>query len=499
VDTQRLKDGSVLIIGAGLAGLFLALKLAPRPCVVVSPAPFGQAASSAWAQGGLAAALAPEDSAQSHAKDTIAAGAGLVDPIVAMLIARDGPARVRDLLDLGVAFDRHEDGSLALSLEAAHSHARVARVAGDLAGREIMANLIKAVRACDHITLVEGVAARALLQTQTGRIGGVLAMNGRPIRLEAEETVLATGGSGGLFRVTTNPVEAAGQGLGMAARAGALVADAEFIQFHPTAMDLGRDPAPLATEALRGDGAQLVNQDGTPFMAGYHYLGDLAPRDTVARAVASEIKAERGAYLDCRRAIGASFPEHFPTVFAACAAAGLDPRTDLIPIAPAAHYHMGGIVTDVWGKTTLEGLSAIGECASTGVHGANRLASNSLLEAVVFAHRVGERLRGGLAGGQTGGTVHQPSPLPATALRSLRTEMTAKAGVVRDAVGLTSLVSTIQELTAQHGPTNELITAGLIVEGALARQESRGGHYRSDFPTEKQPAARSFVTLEPPS
>jgi len=496
VDTQRLKDGSVLIIGAGLAGLFLALKLAPRPCVVVSPAPFGQAASSAWAQGGLAAALAPEDSAQSHAKDTIAAGAGLVDPIVAMLIAKDGPARVRDLLDLGVAFDRHEDGSLALSLEAAHSHPRVARVAGDLAGREIMVNLIKAVRACDHITLVEGVAARALLQTEAGRIGGVLAMNGRPIRVEAEETVLATGGSGGLFRVTTNPVEAAGQGLGMAARAGALVADAEFVQFHPTAMDLGRDPAPLATEALRGEGARLVNLDGTPFMAGYHYLGDLAPRDSVARAVASEIGAGRGAYLDCRRAIGAGFPDHFPTVFAACATAGLDPRTDLIPIAPAAHYHMGGIVTDVWGKTTLDGLSAIGECASTGVHGANRLASNSLLEAVVFAHRVAERLRDTPSGGEAGGDVASIAPLPAEALQLLRTEMTAKAGVVRDAAGLVSLIGTIENLKAQHGPTNELVTAGLIAEGALARQESRGGHYRSDFPEELDPAKRSFVTLD---
>jgi L-aspartate oxidase len=314
--------------------------------------------------------------------------------------------------------------------------------------------------------------------------------------LEAEETVLATGGSGGLFRVTTNPVEAAGQGLGMAARAGALVADAEFVQFHPTAMDFGRDPAPLATEALRGEGAQLVNLDGTPFMTGYHYLGDLAPRDSVARAVASEIAAGRGAYLDCRAAIGAGFPDHFPTVFAACAAAGVDPRTDLIPIAPAAHYHMGGIVTDVWGKTTLDGLSAIGECASTGVHGANRLASNSLLEAVVFAHRVAERLRDTPSGRQAGGDAASIAPLPADALQVLRTEMTAKAGVVRDAAGLTSLVGTIQDLTAQNGPTNELVTAGLIAEGALARQESRGGHYRSDFPKELDPAKRSFVTLD---
>jgi L-aspartate oxidase len=299
-----------------------------------------------------------------------------------------------------------------------------------------------------------------------------------------------------LFRVTTNPVEAAGQGLGMAARAGALVADAEFVQFHPTAMDFGRDPAPLATEALRGEGAQLVNLDGTPFMTGYHYLGDLAPRDSVARAVASEIAAGRGAYLDCRAAIGAGFPDHFPTVFAACAAAGVDPRTDLIPIAPAAHYHMGGIVTDVWGKTTLDGLSAIGECASTGVHGANRLASNSLLEAVVFANRVAERLRDAPSGRQAGGDAASIAPLPADALQVLRTEMTAKAGVVRDAAGLTSLVGTIQDLKAQNGPTNELVTASLIAEGALARQESRGGHYRSDFPKELDPAKRSFVTLD---
>ncbi|MEY3234839.1 MAG: hypothetical protein RL230_2110, partial [Pseudomonadota bacterium] len=211
------------------------------------------------------------------------------------------------------------------------------------------------------------------------------------------------------------------------------------------------------------------------------------------------IGAGRGAYLDCRSAIGAGFPDHFPTVFAACAAAGLDPRNDLIPIAPAAHYHMGGIVTDVWGKTTLDGLSAIGECASTGVHGANRLASNSLLEAVVFAHRVAERLRDAPSGGQTGGDAATIAPLPAVALQVLRTEMTAKAGVVRDATGLTSLIGTIHDLKAQHGSTNELVTAGLIAEGALARKESRGGHYRSDFPKQLDPAKRSFATLEPQS
>lgn len=498
MDAHRLEEGSVLIIGAGLAGLFLALKLAPRKCVVVSPAPFGQAASSAWAQGGLAAALAPEDSPQSHARDTIAAGAGLVDPVIAMLIAKEGPARVRDLLDIGVPFDKNPDGSLALSLEAAHSHPRVARVAGDLAGREIMASLIKAVRASDHITLVEGVSARALLQQSDGRIGGVYAQNGREIRIEADETVFATGGSGGLFAVTTNPVEAAGQGLGMAARCGALIADAEFMQFHPTAIDIGKDPAPLATEALRGDGATLVNKDGTPFMRHYHELGDLAPRDVVARAVAIESAGSGGAYLDCTKAIGATFAKHFPTVFASCMASGIDPAIMPIPVTPAAHYHMGGIVTDVWGKTTLEGLSAIGECASTGVHGANRLASNSLLEAVVFANRVADRLRFASASGKAGGSFVPSPKLGSDDRQTLRNAMTRYAGVVRHATGLTQLLATCDELSTRSGETNELVTARLLVTCALAREESRGGHFRTDFPLTNGVGKRSFATRDRP-
>ncbi len=495
MDINRLPDGTVLIVGAGLAGLFLALKLAPRRCVVLSPAPFGQAASSAWAQGGLAAALAPEDSPESHAHDTIVAGAGLVDPVIAMLIATEGPARVRDLLDIGVPFDKNPDGSLSLSLEAAHSYPRVARVAGDLAGREIMSSLIKAVRACDHITLVEGVGARALLQHSDGRIGGVFAQNGREVRIEADETVFATGGSGGLFAVTTNPVEAAGQGLGMAARCGALIGDAEFVQFHPTAIDIGKDPAPLATEALRGDGAILVNRDGQPFMGRYHPLKDLAPRDIVARAVALESAGEGGAFLDCTKAVGEHFPDHFPTVFASCMAAHIDPRYATIPVTPAAHYHMGGIVTDVWGKTRLEGLSAIGECASTGVHGANRLASNSLLEAVVFANRVADRLRYSHSSGKAGGSFTSAPKLRTDYRKTLRDAMSAKAGVVRDAVGLTNLIETIDTLAGAAGQTNELVTARLIAHGALAREESRGGHFRADFPETKDIAQRSFVRV----
>lgn len=481
----------VLIAGAGLAGLFLALKLAPRRAVVLSPAPLGQASASAWAQGGLAAALAPDDDPALHAQDTIAAGAGLVDPVVAKLIAEEGPARVVDLIALGVPFDRSADGHLALSLEAAHSRPRVARVSGDLAGKAIMDALIAATRAAMHIEIIEGQAAIALLQDEQGRVRGVQTQSGA---IEADETVLATGGTGGLFQVTTNPKEAIGAGIAIAYRAGALIADPEFVQFHPTAIDVGRDPAPLATEALRGEGAKLVNTNGAPFMERYDPAGELAARDIVARAIHRERIAGRGACLDARAAIGAHFPDAFPTVFAACMQAGIDPRKDLIPIAPAAHYHMGGIVSDLWGRATLEGLSIVGECASTGAHGANRLASNSLLESVVFAHRIAERLRESAAPIEANAQpAHAPPVLPADARAALRARMQADVGVDRDSAGLTRALADIDALIAAHGHANELITARLIAAAALAREESRGGHYRSDFPNASKPQ-RTFCS-----
>src|SRR5262245_46951282 len=291
----------VLIVGAGLAGLFLALKLAPRRVTVLSQAPLGQASASAWAQGGLAAALAPEDGPSLHAQDTVAAGAGLVDVAVAELIAREGPARVMDLIELGVPFDRTADGKLAQSLEAAHSRPRVVRVSGDLAGKAIMDALIAATRAAEHIEVVENVRARALRREINGRVCGVISDEHRVFC--AAETVLATGGVGGLYAVTTNPPEAMGQGLAMALRAGALIGDPEFVQFHPTAIDIGRDPAPLATEALRGEGAHIVNAKGEAFVS------DLAPRDVVARAIHLERAAGRGAFLDAREAVGAHFPD----------------------------------------------------------------------------------------------------------------------------------------------------------------------------------------------
>ncbi len=480
---------AVLIVGAGLAGLFLALKLAPRRAIVLSQAPLGQAASSAWAQGGLAAALAPEDDPSLHAKDTIAAGAGLVDPVIARLIADEGPARVMDLIALGVPFDRTHDGALAQSLEAAHSRPRVVRVSGDLAGKAIMDALITAARTAPHIEIVEKARALALLHDANGLARGVLTQRGHEeTRLKASEIVLATGGVGGLFAVTTNPPEAQGHGLAMAARIGALIADPEFVQFHPTAIDVGRDPAPLASEALRGEGAHIVNGNGEAFVS------DLAPRDVVARAIQLERAAGRGAFLDARAAIGAHFPTAFPTVFASCMAAGLDPRTALIPIAPAAHYHMGGIVTDVWGRTTIDRLSAIGECASTGAHGANRLASNSLLEAVVFAHRVADRLRDAETGeGLPVAPASAPPALAQGANLELRRLMQAHAGVVRDAGGLTRALDRIDALCEEGAAALPLVAARFIVSAALARTESRGAHFRSDYPNARDPI-RSYLT-----
>lgn len=499
-DTQHLPPDAILIVGAGLAGLYTALKLAPRPVYILTSRRSNDGAASAWAQGGIAAALHTDDTPQSHARDTITAGDGLVDPEIARILSEDGAARVQDLADMGVPFDRQDDGSFYLSLEAAHSMPRVARVKGDTAGREIISTILQKVQAADHITGLIGWRAESLLSDGHGGVAGALARNddGDMLGLEAATTILATGGIGGLFAVTTNPRTARGDSLGMAAVLGAKMRDMEFVQFHPTAIDIGRDPAPLATEALRGDGAVLINDTGRRFMKRYHADGELAPRDDVARAIFAEIQAGRRPFLDGREAIGDHFPDTFPTAFESCMSAGIDPRKAPIPVAPAVHYHMGGVATDSYGQTSLPGLYAVGECSATGLHGANRLASNSLLETVVFGLRAASHIL------NTDGKTHKavnmrPQPwlsMEPEISQSLRNAMTAFCGVRRNGRDLNHLLELIDDLIARVGRANPLIASRLIAASALAREESRGGHFRDDHPKAKAKALSSFVTYD---
>ncbi len=486
LDYHQLPIGSVLVVGAGLAGLYAALNLAPRKVFVLTSRRSKKGSASAWAQGGIASAIGKGDTARLHAADTLAAGDGLVDAMIAQILAEDGPDRVRDLATLGVPFDRDENGELVLSLEAAHGRPRVARVKGDLAGKAIIDVMVERAKAADHITALIGWRAESLLSDGHGGIAGALSRrdDGSLMAISADATIMATGGIGGLYAVTTNPKTARGDALGMASVYDAVIRDPEFVQFHPTAIDIGRDPAPLATEALRGEGAVLVDKDGNRFMDQYSPEGELAPRDEVSRAVFEQIQKGDPPYLDCRTAIGSHFPEEFPTVFKACMDAGVDPRTDLIPIAPAVHYHMGGIATDSYGRASIEGLFAIGECAAVGVHGANRLASNSLLEATVFGRRAAQALVEDELPHRKAVNVRTQPWLSMTpdVTHTLRTSMTRYCGVVRNAEGLNTLLGIIEDLIAQVGTANPLVAARLIAAAALAREESRGAHYRMDFP-----------------
>lgn len=501
--------GPIVIVGAGLAGLFTALKLAPLPVTVIAAAPLGQGASSIWAQGGVAAAVGEGDTADAHAADTIAAGAGIVDAEIAHTIASEGRARILDLSDYGVPFDRGTAGAFVLSREAAHNANRVVRVSGDRAGFAIMKALISRVKETPSIRLLEGFGAIGLVMAD-GRVSGVRLIktgagaDAAVATLSAGAVVLATGGVGSLYAVTTNPTAARGEAIAFAARAGAIIADAEFVQFHPTALDVGIDPAPLATEALRGEGAVLVNRTGDRFMLAIDPRAELSPRDIVARGVFCELKAGRGAFLDCRHEPGAKLEANFPTVYAFCREAGLDPLHDLLPVAPAAHYHMGGVATDVNGRTSVVGLWAAGEVASTGLHGANRLASNSLLEAVVIGDRVAADIRA-----RKSVPAGYPEPLAVDAplaidldaraalLSRLRKTMADHVGVIRDGAGLATALTVINEIANAAGSdpvlANMTLSARLIASAALARTESRGGHWRSDYPAANPALAhRSF-------
>ncbi len=506
-----------MVVGAGLAGLFTALKLAPLPVTVLTSSKLGNGAASAWAQGGIAAAVGKGDTCKAHACDTIKAGAGLVDDVVAQTVAKEAPERIHDLLQIGVPFDQKDDGTFALSREAAHSTKRIVRVSGDRAGAAIMAALVATVRKTPSIRILENTELTDLI-VENGAITGINAMtsdgddNKSHATLATTAVVLATGGVGALYAVTTNPTYARGQALAIAARAGALICDAEFVQFHPTALNIGIDPAPLATESLRGEGAMLVNANAVPFMQRYHKDGDLAPRDCVASAVSQELNAGRGAFLDCRTAIGKHFSKQFPTVFAYCESAGLDPARDLLPVAPAAHYHMGGIATDMRARTNVEGLWAVGEVAATGLHGANRLASNSLLENVVFAARAAEDIKSLV---QSQRNLERPQ-LQATHVRQadaqpqnnndafvarLRKLMSKHVGVSRDEKGLQKSIHDLAGMAKDVADNNQLtdlvLAAQLISVAALKRTESRGAHIRLDHPAPQTPTGRhSYLSLK---
>ncbi len=493
-----------LILGAGVAGLFTALKLAPFPTLVLAGARPGVSGSSAWAQGGIAASVGAGDTWQSHAADTITAGAGLCDPDIAALVAREAPGRIDDLVRYGAPFDRNLDGSLAVGREAAHSAARIVHVKGDRAGAEVTRTLAERALATPSITLLEGFHAVELAM-EDGHVAGLFARSGtgagaRLVLFRARAVIFATGGLGALYAVTTNPLESRGEGLGMVARAGALIADPEFVQFHPTAIAIGRDPAPLATEALRGEGALLVDETGRRFMPAIHKDAELAPRDVVARAIHREIAHGHQVFLDCRDVIGAEFPSHFPTVYAACRSAGIDPVRQPIPVAPAAHYHMGGIASDGRGRSSLDGLWAVGECAATGLHGANRLASNSLLEALVFGARAAVDVRATVTPGAARGTPPAPErfavPAPPHVLREA---MTRLVGLERDEAGLREALCVIAQVERAGGNEPALLNmtaaAKLVTAAALTRHESRGGHCRTDYPHTDEVGVRTFMTL----
>lgn len=480
----------LIVIGSGVAGLTVALSVTDRPVTVVTPGRFGRDGSTWWAKGGIAAAIGEQDSSALHAKDTLIAGAHRGLPGAVEVLCEAGADAIAWLQAHGTRFD-HDDSGLRTGKEGAHSVERIVHAGGDQTGEAIARALTRAVLA-GETRILEGWE---LVRIESGqqRVSGVHLRNADGLIrfVPAQDVVLATGGTGALFPVTTNPEMALGTGLGCAIEAGAKTADLALVQFHPTALAAGQNgvQADLLTEALRGAGAHLVDEAGRRFMKRFHDQAELAPRDVVARAIWQQAGP---VYLDARRAVGERFPKAFPAAFRACMDAGIDPRTELMPVKPAAHYHMGGVAVDLDGRSSLAGLWACGECACTGVHGANRLASNSLLEGVVFGQRIGKALQQDVLTCGPKPTATTPSfaqdrTWSGWALQQIRGLMWDGMGLVRTGVSLRQTLAKLEAMmqVARHRDRTTFLAANAAVamtRDALQRRESVGAHYRTDYP-----------------
>lgn len=503
-----VRRANAVIVGSGIAGLSAALGLGD--CFVVTRGKLGSG-SSEHAQGGIAAAIASGDSAADHAADTLAVSAGLADPAVARTIAAAAAGRIEWLRALGAGFDLDAGGQIALGREAGHRAHRIVHAGGDATGAEVMRVLTAAVEARSDIEVLAEHDLVDLIRCGS-QVAGVLVLTpqGARVAILAPAVVLATGGIGGLYAHTTNPVEVTGDGLAAAARAGATLADLEFVQFHPTVLDVDTDPAPLLTEALRGEGAVLLDEHGERFMPGVHPDAELAPRDVLARAIWRQRAGGHKVYLDARAAVGARFPERFPSVWRRALAAGLDARTEPLPVTPAQHYFMGGIVTDLLGRTSIPGLWAVGEAAATGLHGANRLASNSLLESMVLGAAAGRSVAASRfvvppAGSLevAAGAAALPRPDDNWLRTAIRGLMWKHVGLERDRHGLTAALAELERLDGEYAGAgfrarNLLQVARLIASAALQRTESRGAHWRGDYP-DTDPAQQKRTIVAPPA
>lgn len=496
-----------LVIGSGVAGLHTALRAAAHGDVLLVTKGSLFDSGTSYAQGGIAAALGAGDSPELHRQDTLAAGAALCDRRAVEVLVEEGPARVRELQLAGAHFDLTPGGKIALGREAAHSRRRIAHAGGDRTGAEIVRSLIQRISVTPRVRVLERTRVLDLLIAPRAKhcYGVKATIAGSAAELYADATVLATGGCGQLFRYTTNPLVATGDGYAIAYRAGAVLRDMEFVQFHPTALDTPENPLALISEAVRGEGARLLDADGKRFMPGRHRLAELAPRDVVAREIYREKQRSGRVWLDAT-SLGAEFMTRFPGIFALCRARGIDARSERIPVTPAAHYMMGGVATDLAGRSSIARLYACGEVANTGVHGANRLASNSLLEGLVFAERVARDLERAKPltpprrpGRWTASRLTDRGAAQVAA-DSIRQIMWDYVGIDRDADGLSTAISALRDVRVRLPPgateeSNMVQAAMLIASAALERDESRGGHYRRDFPNSRRAWSAKHVQL----